>query len=82
MPLEWESFAAFRQANPFSIEDKTVPCKESNHQVLLQIYTLASCQPCGGLYYLVGLDEEFYFKVKRVGTLAELFFDGVPGVQP
>ena len=30
----------------------------------------------------MGLDEEFYFKEKRVGALAELFFDGVPGVQP
>ena len=82
MPLGWELFAACRQANLFSIEDKIVPYKESNRQVLHSIYTLALCQPCRGLYYLVRLDEEFYFKEQRVGTLAELFFDGVPGVQP
>ena len=81
MPLEWESFAACRQANLSSIEDKIVPYKEATIKYF-SIYTRASCQPCGGLYYLVGLDEEFHFKEQRVGTLAELFFDGVPGVQP
>ena len=30
----------------------------------------------------MGLDEEFHFKEKRVGALAELFFDRVPGVEP